>query len=240
MDRRKFLKSAAAAPAAIAATQTTAFAAGTRPSLDRDRLRRRNSDRSTVVCQNGMVCTSQPLAAMAGIDVLKAGGNCVDAAIATNAMLGLTEPGSDGIGGDLFAILWSESDQGLFGLNASGRAPYAWSLDEARARGVERIPRESPLSWTVPGCVSGWGLLNERSVSSPLSATRRTASRFRRSSRRRSSVIGAEMVSTLTWQASTIRMARYRHSATFFRTRCWRIPTGKSPREARQRSTKAR
>ncbi|MFP6829556.1 MAG: gamma-glutamyltransferase [Gammaproteobacteria bacterium] len=162
MDRRKFLKSAAAAPAAIAATQTTAFAAGTRPSLDRDRLRRRNSDRSTVVCQNGMVCTSQPLAAMAGIDVLKAGGNCVDAAIATNAMLGLTEPGSDGIGGDLFAILWSESDQGLFGLNASGRAPYAWSLDEARARGVERIPRESPLSWTVPGCVSGWGLLNER------------------------------------------------------------------------------
>ena len=162
MDRRKFLKSAAAAPAAIAATQTTAFAAGTRPSLDHGQLRGRNEDRSTVVCQNGIVCASQPLAAMAGIDILKAGGNCVDAAIATNAMLGLTEPGSDGIGGDLFAILWSEQDQQLYGLNASGRAPYAWNLDEAHRLGLNRIPRESPLSWTVPGCVSGWARLNER------------------------------------------------------------------------------
>jgi len=127
MDRRKFLKSAAAAPAAIAATQTTAFAAGTRPSLDHGQLRGRNEDRSTVVCQNGIVCASQPLAAMAGIDILKSGGNCVDAAIATNAMLGLTEPGSDGIGGDLFAILWSEQDQQLYGLNAT-------FMDRARLR----------------------------------------------------------------------------------------------------------
>jgi gamma-glutamyltranspeptidase len=130
--------------------------------LDTQQLYRRNGNRSTVACQNGIVCASQPLATMVGIDVLKAGGSCVDAAIATNAMLGLTEPGSDGIGGDLFAIVWSQQDQRLFGLNASGRAPYEWNLERARERQLERIPRQSPLSWTVPGCVSGWAALNER------------------------------------------------------------------------------
>ena len=99
---------------------------------------------------------------MAGIDILKAGGNCVDAAIATNAMLGLTEPASNGIGGDLFAILWVEKDQRLYGLNASGRAPYAWNLDKASKLGLTSIPGRSPLSWSVPGFVSGWGLLSER------------------------------------------------------------------------------
>ena len=93
------------------------------PFIDAGRLAARNQNRSTVVAQHGMVCASQPLATMVGIDILKAGGNCIDAAIATNAMLGLTEPASNGIGGDLFAILWSEKDQRLFGLNASGRSP---------------------------------------------------------------------------------------------------------------------
>jgi gamma-glutamyltranspeptidase/glutathione hydrolase len=133
-----------------------------RVRIDEERLRFRNANRSTVACQNGMVCASQPLAATAGVDILKAGGNCVDAAIATNAMLGLTEPQMNGIGGDLFAIVWSESDGRLHGLNASGRSPYAWSLEKAYASGLESIPGRSPLSWTVPGCVSGWGLLNER------------------------------------------------------------------------------
>ncbi len=99
---------------------------------------------------------------MAGVDILKAGGNCVDAAICTNAMLGLTEPASNGIGGDLFAILWSEQDQKLYGLNASGRSPYNWSLQAALDMGLKSIPELSPLSWSVPGCVSGWGMLNER------------------------------------------------------------------------------
>lgn len=130
--------------------------------LDQQRLEARNGNRSTVVCQNGIVCASQPLAAQAGIDILKAGGNCVDAAICTNAMLGLTEPASNGIGGDLFAIVWVEKEQQLLGLNASGRAPYDWNLEAAQALGLESIPRESPLSWTVPGCVSGWGALNSR------------------------------------------------------------------------------
>ena len=115
-----------------------------------------------MVCQNGIVCASQPLAALAGVDVLKLGGNCIDAAICTNAMLGLTEPGSNGIGGDLFAIVWIEKDKRLYGLNASGRAPYDWNLAAAHSLGLESIPRTSPLSWSVPGCVSGWGKLNER------------------------------------------------------------------------------
>ena len=130
--------------------------------IDQDQLAGRNQNRSTVVCQNGMVATSQPLASMAGVDVLKAGGNAVDAAVAANAMLSLVEPMSCGPGGDLFAILWSEKEQKLFGLNASGRSPYDWSLDEARALGLKEIDAQSPLSWSVPGCVSGWEMLLER------------------------------------------------------------------------------
>jgi gamma-glutamyltranspeptidase/glutathione hydrolase len=133
-----------------------------RPWVDRQRMHARNQNRSTVVCQRGMVCASQPLAAMAGIDVLKKGGSCVDAAIATNAVLGVTEPASNGIGGDLFAILWSENDRRLYGLNASGRAPYEWNLQRAQQRQLRSIPRTSPLSWNVPGCVSGWKALQER------------------------------------------------------------------------------
>ena len=132
------------------------------PFLDRSRIEARNRDRSTVVCQNGLVCTSQPLASMAGIDVLKSGGNCIDAAIAANAVLGVTEPASCGIGGDLFVILWHEKDRKLYGLNASGRSPAAWTLDKAYQLGLDRIPRRSVLSWSVPGCVDGWAMLSER------------------------------------------------------------------------------
>ena len=132
------------------------------PFLDLKQLEERNQNRSTVVSRNGMVCTSHPLASMAGIDLLKAGGSCIDAAICANAMLGLMEPASNGIGGDLFAILWSEKDQQLYGLNASGRAPYDWNLDKAAALGLKSIPTYSPLAWSVPGCVSGWGALHKR------------------------------------------------------------------------------
>lgn len=148
-------------------TGTRAHGAGS--PIDLERVTNRNRDRSTVVCQNGIVCTSQPLASVAGLDILKAGGNCVDAAIAANAMLGLTEPASCGIGGDLFAILWVEKEKKLYGLNASGRAPYAWNLEEAKKRDLKRIPRQSALAWSVPGCVSGWEALNGRFGSKPLS-----------------------------------------------------------------------
>jgi gamma-glutamyltranspeptidase/glutathione hydrolase len=137
-------------------------------AMDEDRLEARNHNRSTVVCQNGIVCASQPLAAMAGVDMLKAGGNAVDAAVAANAMLGLVEPMSCGPGGDLFSILWVEKDKKLYGLNASGRSPYNWNLKEAKKKGLPVILPNSPMAWSVPGCVSGWEALNRRFGKLPL------------------------------------------------------------------------
>jgi len=172
MHRRTFLaltgtsaaSGLAGAGAAVGQGLASAGAAAelARPPRDPARLAARNRDRSAVVAQRGMVCASQPLAALVGISVLEAGGTCVDAAVATNAALGLMEPASCGIGGDLFAIAWIEKDQRLYGLNASGRAPAGWTLEKARGLGLERIPRKSPLSWSVPGCVSGWQALTER------------------------------------------------------------------------------
>jgi len=130
--------------------------------IDRDLLQYRNQNRSTVVCQNGIVCSSQPLASMAGVDILKAGGNAVDAAICANAMLSLVEPMMCGPGGDLFAIVWNEKEKRLFGLNASGRSPYDWSISKAQELGLKEIPVFGPLSWSVPGCVSGWDALQKR------------------------------------------------------------------------------
>ena len=109
-----------------------------------------------------MVCTSQPLASNAGLDILKAGGNAIDAAVCVNALLSLVEPMNCGPGGDLFAIVWFEKDRRLYGLNASGRSPYDWSLDAAGKLGVKTIPAYSPLAWSVPGCVSGWAALLDR------------------------------------------------------------------------------
>ena len=168
MKRRSFLKltGAVCAPAIIgrgsAWAKNNANSRGDDVLLDRDKLSARNQNRSTVVCSSGMVATSQPLAGMAGVDVLKAGGNAVDAAVAANAMLALVEPMSCGPGGDLFAILWNEKEQKLFGLNASGRSPFDWSLDDALALGLRSIDPYSPLSWSVPGCVSGWETLLKR------------------------------------------------------------------------------
>ena len=164
MQRRTFLGFAGAAAAAssgIVKVEAAAPPPGG-PPLDRARLSERNRDRSSVAAQRGMVCASQPLATLIGIDILKAGGTCIDAAIATNAALGLMEPMSCGPGGDLFAIVWIEKDRKLYGLNASGRAPRAWTLEKAKKLGLDRIPRRSPLAWSVPGCVSGWKALSER------------------------------------------------------------------------------
>ena len=130
--------------------------------LNKDVIRNRNQNRSTLVCQNGVVCTSQPLASMAGVDILKAGGNAIDAAICADAMLSLVEPMSCGPGGDLFAIVWNQKERKLLGLNASGRSPYEWSLDKALAMGLKEIPIHGPLSWSVPGCVSGWLALQKK------------------------------------------------------------------------------
>lgn len=123
-----------------------------------------HQSRSVVVAKHGIVATSQPLAAQAGLDILKAGGNAADAAIATNAMLGVVEPMSCGIGGDLFAIYWDNKTKKLYGLNASGRSPLqltrALLREKADAKG--QIPETGPLSWSVPGCVDGWEELRSR------------------------------------------------------------------------------
>ena len=107
--------------------------------------------RSVVMAPNGMVATSHTLAAEAGVDVLKRGGNAIDAAIAANAVLGVVEPMSCGIGGDLFAIVWDAKSKKLYGLNASGRSPLGISRELIRERGHDRIPLKGPLSWSVPG-----------------------------------------------------------------------------------------
>jgi gamma-glutamyltranspeptidase/glutathione hydrolase len=118
--------------------------------------------RSEVIARHGMACTSQPLATQAALDILKAGGNAIDAAIAANAVLGLVEPISNGIGGDLFAILWDAESQKLYGLNASGRSPKALSLEYFKEHGYNQIPAYGPLPVSVPGCVDGWFSLHDR------------------------------------------------------------------------------
>lgn len=118
--------------------------------------------RSEVIAQNGMACTSQPLATQAALDILKAGGNAIDAAIAANAVLGLTEPTGSGIGGDIFAIVWDAKTQKLYGLNGSGRSPYELKLQYFKDNGYEKIPAFGPLSVSVPGCVDGWFELNKK------------------------------------------------------------------------------
>ena len=112
--------------------------------------------RSEVIAQNGMACTSQPLATQAALDILKSGGNAIDAAIAANAVLGLVEPTGNGMGGDLFAIVWDANTKKLYGLNASGRSPYELTLDYFIENNYEKIPSLGPLPVSVPGCVDGW------------------------------------------------------------------------------------
>ncbi|MCL2235660.1 MAG: gamma-glutamyltransferase family protein, partial [Defluviitaleaceae bacterium] len=120
------------------------------------------SRRMAQYARGGMVATSQPLAAQAGLEVLKAGGNAIDAAIATGAALTVVEPTSNGIGGDVFALVWIEAEKKLYGLNASGRAPAGISLEKVRDAGHETMPKMGYLPVTVPGAPSGWGDLSQR------------------------------------------------------------------------------
>ena len=120
------------------------------------------STRSEVIAENGMVATSHPLATQVGIDILKKGGNAIDAAIAANAAIGLMEPTGNGIGGDLFAIIWMENDKKLYGLNASGRSPKNLKLDYFKKNNFTKIPAYGPLPVSVPGCVDGWFEMHEK------------------------------------------------------------------------------
>ncbi|MEL7004053.1 MAG: gamma-glutamyltransferase, partial [Bacteroidota bacterium] len=118
--------------------------------------------RSEVIAPSGMVATSQPLATQIGLDILKKGGNAIDAAIAANAALGLMEPTGSGIGGDLFAIVWDAKTKKLYGLNASGRSPKSLTLDYFKKNGFTKIPAHGPLPVSVPGAVDGWFELHNK------------------------------------------------------------------------------
>ena len=123
---------------------------------------RAHASRSEVIAPHGMAATSQPLATQIALDILKAGGSAVDAAIAANAALGLMEPTGNGIGGDLFAIVWDAQSKELVGLNASGRAPKAMTLEYFQEKGLDSIPAFGPLPVSVPGAVDGWFQLHGR------------------------------------------------------------------------------
>jgi len=118
--------------------------------------------RSEVIATGGMAATSQPLATQIALDILKKGGSAVDAAIAANAALGLMEPTGNGIGGDLFAIVWDAKSKKLHGLNASGRSPRSLTLDEFRKMELSQVPPYGVLPISVPGCVDGWFELHEK------------------------------------------------------------------------------
>lgn len=130
------------------------------------------ASRSEVVTQHGMVAAVQPLAAQIGLQILKNSGNAVDAAIAVDAALGVMSPAKAGVGGDLFAIVWSAKDHKLYGLNASGPTPqgrsYKEMQQELKKREISKIPRRGILPITVPGCVSGWFQLHKRFGSLPM------------------------------------------------------------------------
>jgi gamma-glutamyltranspeptidase/glutathione hydrolase len=118
--------------------------------------------RSVVLAKNGMIATSQPLASAAGLQVLQEGGNAIDAAVTAAAVLAVVEPTMNGLGGDLFAIVYDAKTKSVRGLNASGRAPAAATLEEFRRRKLDAIPYRGELSVSVPGVVDGWHELLSR------------------------------------------------------------------------------
>ncbi|MBU9711709.1 gamma-glutamyltransferase family protein [Evansella tamaricis] len=136
------------------------------------------SQRMVTYGKNGMVATSQPLAAQAGLDILKKGGNAIDAAIATAACLTVVEPTSNGIGGDAFAIVWTKGE--LHGLNSSGPAPASISIEKLKERGIDEIPKFGFIPVTVPGAPGAWAELSERFGKLPLTEVLKPAITYAR------------------------------------------------------------
>jgi gamma-glutamyltranspeptidase/glutathione hydrolase len=179
----------------------------------------RSQSRSVVLASHGIVATSHPLAAEVGLDVLKRGGNAFDAAIATNAMLGLVEPMSCGIGGDLFAICWDAKTRKLSGLNASGRSPFSLSRKVFADRGLDQIPTYGPLSWSVPGCVDGWAQLNSRFGALPLASVLTPAIEYAEGGFPVTEIIAGY------WASAEPRLAEWEDSAMTY------LPNGRAQRQ---------
>ncbi len=178
------------------------------------------SRRSNIVAANGMVATSQPLAAQAGLDVLKAGGNAVDAAIATVATLCVVEPCSTGIGGDAFALIWQADEGKLFGLNASGPAPLGLTADLVRSQGNTIFQPIGGLAVTVPGSLRGWQLALDRFGSLGLDTLLQRPIAYARDGYPVSQRIAQA------WHNSTEKLSRLPDSK-----RVW-LPNGRSPHAA--------
>ena len=144
-------------------------ASATSPSSAGDRITGKPfATRSEVYAPHAMAATSHPLATQIALDVMKGGGSAVDAAIAANAALGLMEPTGNGIGGDLFAIVWDPKTQKLHGYNGSGRSPKSLTLAEFRKRGLTDIPPHGPLPVSVPGTVDAWFALHGKFGRKPM------------------------------------------------------------------------
>ena len=158
--------------------------------------------RSTVYAPTAAIATSQPLASGAGLEILQQGGNAVDAAVAAAAVLNLTEPHMTGIGGDMFAILWSARDQELVGLDASGRSGSLLTPEALRAKGHERMPGSGAEEVTVPGAISGWVALLERYGTMSLAEVLAPAIRIAEEGFPVTSIIAAQ------WRAEEEKLAR--------------------------------
>lgn len=188
-------------------------------ALPGDRITGRNfATRSEVIARNGMAATSQPLATQAALEILRAGGSAVDAAIAANAMLALTEPTGCGLGGDLFAIVWDEQSRQLHGLNACGRSPRSLTREEFVKRGLKAIPPLGPLPVSVPGCIDGWFELHKRFGKLPMPAILAPAIRYSREG-----FPVTELIAHY-WERNSERLKQYENFAAVF------MPGGRAPR----------
>ncbi len=159
--------------------------------------------RSEVLAPHAMAATSQPLATQIALDVMKQGGSAVDAAIAANAALGLMEPTGNGVGGDLFAMVWDPKTKKLFGYNGSGRSPKALSLQWFQDHGYTEVPSYGPLPVTVPGAVDGWFALHQRFGKLPIKTDLAPAIRYARE--------GHPVAETIAyyWNLSVPRLSKY-------------------------------
>ena len=175
--------------------------------------------RSVVYAPHGMVAGAQPLAVQAGLEMLKEGGSAADAAIAMDACLGLMEPTSCGLGGDLFAILWDPKQNKMVGLNASGRAPLGLTIAKVPPDTDGTIPLFTPYSWTVPGCCDGWFELHAKYGKLPMSRILAPAIRYAEEGFPLSPVIASD------WERSIKRFKDKPGFATVF------MPGGHAPRE---------
>ncbi len=175
------------------------------------------SRRSNTLARHGMVAASQPLAAQAGLDILKAGGNAIDAAIATAATLCVVEPCSTGIGGDAFALIWWQPDKKLYGINASGPAPAELTARWIRDKGHELMPERGALPVTVPGSLRGWQTAIERFGTMDLKRLLTSATAYAREGFPVSQLIAGA------WERSTSILRQHPDSR-----RCW-LPGNRAP-----------